>query len=66
MEVNADLERVLALALAKDRERRFATATMLAAALADAARSRLDPRLRAAADALVAEQPWGAEIAVPR
>lgn len=57
-----DVERVLALVLAKDRERRFSTATMFATALDDAARGRLDSRLRADADALIAAEPWGAEL----
>lgn len=57
-----DVERVLALVLAKDRERRFSSSTMFAAALLDAARGRLDSRMRADADALIAAQPWGSEL----
>jgi serine/threonine-protein kinase len=64
-DLGPDVERVLALALAKDRERRFATASMFAAALSDALRERLDARLRTDADALIAEQPWGSEVGVP-
>ncbi|MBE7478691.1 MAG: serine/threonine protein kinase [Polyangiaceae bacterium] len=64
--LGADVERVLALGLAKDRERRFSSASMLAAALADAARDRLDARLRADADALIATEPWGSEVGTPR
>jgi len=60
-----DVGRVLVLALAKDRDRRFTTATLFAAALTDAFRGRLDARLRADADALLAEQPWGSEVGVP-
>jgi predicted Ser/Thr protein kinase len=64
-DLGPDVERVLALALAKDRERRFATASMFATALSDALRDRLDARLRTDADALIAEQPWGSEVGVP-
>jgi len=64
--LGGDVERVLALVLAKDRERRFSSASMFAAALADAARDRLDARLRADADALIAAEPWGAELGAPR
>lgn len=60
--LGADVERVLALVLAKDRERRFSSATMFAAALADAARERLDGRLRVDADSLIVEKPWGSEV----
>jgi serine/threonine-protein kinase len=57
-----DVERVLALALAKDKSRRFRSASMFAAALSDAVKQRLDDRLREDADKLLAEQPWGKEI----
>ncbi|MCA9632125.1 MAG: serine/threonine protein kinase [Myxococcales bacterium] len=56
-----DVERVLALALAKQRDRRFGSASMLAAALHEAVRHRLDPRLRADADALLARHGWGVD-----
>jgi hypothetical protein len=48
--------------LAKEPGRRFSTATMFAAALRDAAQGRLDQRLRDAAEALIAEQPWALQI----
>jgi serine/threonine-protein kinase len=57
-----DVDRVLALALAKDRDERFDSAPLFAAALHDAARSELDAALRVAADRLVAFQPWGTEL----
>ncbi len=64
--VTEDVERVLALVLAKDRERRFSSASMFALALRDAARQRLDERLRRDADALVEEHPWGTDDLVLR
>ncbi len=54
-----DVERVLALALAKQRERRLGSASMFAAALHEAVRHRLDERLRRDADALLAQHGWG-------
>ncbi|MCA9596262.1 MAG: serine/threonine protein kinase [Myxococcales bacterium] len=60
--MDPDVERALCLVLAKDPERRFRSATMFAAALADAAVGRLDDRLREHADRLIREQPWGREI----
>jgi hypothetical protein len=57
-----DVDRVLALALAKDRDERFDSAPLFAAALHDAARSELDAELRVSADRLVAFQPWGTEL----
>jgi eukaryotic-like serine/threonine-protein kinase len=60
--VHADVDRVLALALAKRRERRFASAAMFSAALSDAVSGRFDERLRRSADELIAEEPWGAEV----
>ncbi len=59
--VTEDVERVLALSLAKDRMRRFSSATMFAAALREAARQRLDDRLRRDADALLEAHPWGTD-----
>lgn len=59
--VTEDVERVLALALAKDRTRRFSSATMFAAAMREAARQRLDERLRRDADELLRAHPWGTD-----
>jgi serine/threonine-protein kinase len=64
--VTDDVERVLALVLAKERERRFSSASMFALALRDAARQRLDERLRRDADALLEEHPWGTDDLVLR
>jgi serine/threonine-protein kinase len=60
--VNIDVERVLALALSKERDRRFSSSLMFAAALREAARQRLDERLRRDADALLEDQPWGKDL----
>lgn len=62
MRMDPDVERVLALGLAKERERRFSSSLMFATALREAARHRLDERLRKDADALIAENPWGKDI----
>ncbi|MEZ4225203.1 MAG: serine/threonine-protein kinase [Polyangiaceae bacterium] len=56
-----DMERVLALGLAKDVERRLGSAVMFSTALREAARGRLDERLRRDADALLEDQPWGSD-----
>ena len=53
-----DVDLILALALAKDRDRRLSSAATFAAALRDAARNELDDRFRDDARALLAEQPW--------
>lgn len=58
--VHEDVDRVLAIALAKVPGDRFETAAELAAALEAAARGGLDPKLRARADRLLEKQPWGA------
>jgi eukaryotic-like serine/threonine-protein kinase len=54
----ADLDRVLAIALAKRKADRFKSATELADALGQAFSNRLVPSWRAAADALIKQQPW--------
>ena len=54
------VDEVLAIALAKDPQDRFATATELAAALDAATRGRIDPMLSARARAVLAALPWGA------
>jgi serine/threonine protein kinase len=58
-ELGADIDRVLAVGLAKDRAARFDTAAAFAEALAAAIEDKLDARLRARADALVAAHAWG-------
>ncbi len=62
IELPADVDRVLAIGLAKDRIDRFASATELAAALAEAADDRLDDRARTRAVALIARHPWGQRL----
>ncbi len=63
--VHADVDCVLALGLAKDRRRRFADAPAFADALAAALEGRLPTDLRRLGRALVAEHPWGAQVATP-
>ena len=58
-ELGADIDRVLAVGLAKDRAARFDTAAAFAEALAAAIEDKLEARLRARADALVAAHAWG-------
>jgi serine/threonine-protein kinase len=58
-----DMDFVLALALAKDRERRFDSADALLDALRRAARSELPEALRAQARVLLSERPWGSRRA---
>jgi hypothetical protein len=57
--VPADVDRVIAIALAKEPGNRFASAIDFAAALRSASGGELSPKLRARADALVRERPWG-------
>jgi hypothetical protein len=57
-QVGRDVERVLAIALAKRAVDRFQTVGELAAAVSLAFDGRLAPQLRASADALVRAQPW--------
>ncbi len=56
-----DVDRVLALALAKNRDERFDSAIAFAAALDDAAHGKLDHALRSAADRLLANQAWSTD-----
>jgi serine/threonine-protein kinase len=56
--VGKDVDRFLAVALAKRRGDRFATATELATALRAAFAGGLATRVRAAGDALIKSQPW--------
>ncbi|MBI3202539.1 MAG: protein kinase [Myxococcales bacterium] len=62
IKIGEDVERALALALAKETDRRFSSSMMFAAALTDAAKSRLDDRIRRDADALLTTQPWGTDV----
>jgi len=54
-----DVERALALGLAKRADDRMDSAAGFAAALRSACADALSPRLRARADALLASAPWG-------
>jgi serine/threonine-protein kinase len=54
-----DMDLVLAVALAKDPEDRFASAMEMASALRDAAAGKLDPAVRLHAQTLLAALPWG-------
>ncbi len=60
--VPPDVDRVLALALAKEKEHRFRSASTFASAFRDAARGELDEPYRLAADTLLARHPWMREI----
>ncbi|MGH7293984.1 MAG: serine/threonine-protein kinase, partial [Polyangiaceae bacterium] len=55
----ADIEMVLAIAMAKDPGDRFATAVEMAEALRRAAKGALDPSHRVHAQTLLAGLPWG-------
>ncbi|HEY3817090.1 MAG TPA: serine/threonine-protein kinase [Polyangiaceae bacterium] len=55
----ADVEIVLAIALAKDPSERFASALEMAEALRAAAKGTLDPSFRVHAQTLLAALPWG-------
>jgi serine/threonine-protein kinase len=55
----ADVDAMLAIALAKDPDDRFASAVELASALEAAARGALSPDLRGRAEALLRTLPWG-------
>jgi serine/threonine-protein kinase len=59
-----DVDRVLALALAKDPRHRFPDAAAFADALAAAFAERLSEDLRRLAEARIALEPWGLRIAV--
>jgi eukaryotic-like serine/threonine-protein kinase len=61
----ADVDAVLAIALAKEVDDRFASASDLADALAAAARRKLDGRLRRRAADLLASRPWGKSPPAP-
>lgn len=60
--LSADVEAVLALALAKERDDRFSSAAELAIAWDAARRGALPASLRSHAAALLRRQPWGARI----
>ncbi len=57
-DVHADVDLVLAIAIAKDPDDRFASGAELATALADAVRGSLAPALRKRGEALIKKQAW--------
>jgi tRNA A-37 threonylcarbamoyl transferase component Bud32 len=60
--VGPDVDAFFALGFAKDPERRLKSAAQLATAWSGARRGELDAELRAAAERLVTEYPWGTEL----
>jgi hypothetical protein len=60
--VPADVDRVLAIGLAKDRRERFENATELAAWFAAAVAEELTPEQRHRADDLIARAQWGTRM----
>ncbi|MDB4960409.1 MAG: serine/threonine protein kinase [Myxococcales bacterium] len=61
-----DVDRVLAIGLAKDPKDRFETALELAEWFGLAVESRLSPEQRARADELIVRQPWGTRPAISK
>ncbi len=59
--LDSDVDLVMALALAKDRDRRIDSAAAFAQALLDALDGMLDDDLRIAALALLRDQPWAGD-----
>ena len=64
--MHRDIDLALAIGLAKDPDRRFATAAELADAIDAALRGKLRGPLRSRARALLLEMPWQDEIAAGR
>ena len=62
VELPADVDRALAVGLAKDRTERLASSGEFADALAAAAEGKLDGKLRARGDALIARHAWGTRL----
>jgi hypothetical protein len=61
-ELPADVDRVIAIALAKATEDRFAGAREFADAFSAASRGALSEKLRARADVLLRDHPWGSVL----
>jgi serine/threonine-protein kinase len=59
MQLPGDVDRVLALGLAKEAKERFATAIELATWFTSAIRDELSPAQRRRADDLIVKHPWG-------
>ena len=64
--IPSDIDRTLAIGLAKDPKDRFATALELAEWFGLAVESRLTAEHRARADALIEKQPWGTRPGVSK
>jgi hypothetical protein len=64
--MSAEIEAVLAIALAKSRADRFATAGELASALADAAAGKLSAAYVERSTSLLRATPWGGWVRVTR
>ncbi len=62
VELPDDVDRVLAIGMAKDRADRFGTPAELAAAISFAADGQLDGATRARADVLIARHAWGQRL----
>jgi serine/threonine-protein kinase len=62
VEVSTDVERVLAMGLAKSPSDRFTSARAFADALTAAFPGKLAAELRARADTLLAAAPWGSRL----
>jgi len=62
VELPVDVDRALAVGLAKHRDERLASVGDFIAALASAAESKLDLELRTRGDALIARHPWGTRL----
>ncbi|MGZ3424875.1 MAG: serine/threonine-protein kinase [Polyangiales bacterium] len=60
LSVTAEVDFVMAVALAKDPEDRFDSANELATALHAASEGRIDPNLAARAQKILSRHPWGA------
>jgi hypothetical protein len=58
----SDVDRVMAIALAKNADDRFQSAAELAAAFAQASRRKLSSELRQRGDALTRSYPWGSTV----
>jgi hypothetical protein len=61
--LSLDIDRVMAIAMAKSPDDRFQSASEFAQAFALACHRRLSPPLRERADALIERYPWGSSVA---